>query len=259
MAANDGHPPSYQRFPRDLIASLDGETDDFKLRYSYALDRSWDEHAYGVGSFADWCRWGLLGTPDESHPLGTLQAAYREALGRHTVAAPDGTIVQLRMARDRYDMAMRHRAAVESGKKRLRKRKGDNTSKAPSRHPVATLQPASPLASASASAVASATASGGEPKTGAARPAFTIPTLAEVEAYCLVRAAEGRRQVDPQAWFDHYTANGWRVGKNPMRDWRAAVRTWERGEYPSRGRPAGNGKMTGAQILAFAKTQEVKP
>lgn len=52
---------------------------------------------------------------------------------------------------------------------------------------------------------------------------FTPPTLAEVTAYC----AERGGLVDPQAWIDHYTANGWRVGKNPMRDWRAAVRTWE--------------------------------
>ena len=34
--------------------------------------------------------------------------------------------------------------------------------------------------------------------------------------------------MDPQAWLDHYTANGWRVGRNAMKDWRAAVRTWER-------------------------------
>ena len=53
---------------------------------------------------------------------------------------------------------------------------------------------------------------------------FTKPTLQEVEEYCLER----NRGVDPQKWYDHYTANGWRVGRNPMRDWRAAVRTWER-------------------------------
>ena len=29
-------------------------------------------------------------------------------------------------------------------------------------------------------------------------------------------------------FVDYYTANGWKVGKNPMKDWRAAVRTWER-------------------------------
>jgi len=53
---------------------------------------------------------------------------------------------------------------------------------------------------------------------------FTKPTLAEVQAYC----AERGNTVDPQKFVDYYESNGWKVGKNPMRDWRAAVRTWER-------------------------------
>lgn len=50
------------------------------------------------------------------------------------------------------------------------------------------------------------------------------PTLEEITAYCRERG----NNVDPQKWLDHYTANGWKVGKNAMKDWRAAVRTWER-------------------------------
>ena len=53
---------------------------------------------------------------------------------------------------------------------------------------------------------------------------FTKPTLEEVTAYCLERG----KGVDAQKWFDYYSANGWKVGKNPMKDWKAAVRTWER-------------------------------
>lgn len=53
---------------------------------------------------------------------------------------------------------------------------------------------------------------------------FAKPTLEEVKAYCLERG----KGVDPQKWFDYYSANGWKVGKNPMKDWKAAVRTWER-------------------------------
>jgi hypothetical protein len=36
--------------------------------------------------------------------------------------------------------------------------------------------------------------------------------------------------VEAQRFVDYYTANGWRVGKNPMKDWRATVRTWEKHE-----------------------------
>lgn len=50
------------------------------------------------------------------------------------------------------------------------------------------------------------------------------PTLDEVKAYCNERG----NSVDPERFIDYYTANGWKVGKNPMKDWKAAVRTWER-------------------------------
>lgn len=53
---------------------------------------------------------------------------------------------------------------------------------------------------------------------------FTKPTLEEVQAYCYERG----KGVDAQKWYDYYSANGWKVGKNPMKDWKAAVRTWER-------------------------------
>jgi hypothetical protein len=53
---------------------------------------------------------------------------------------------------------------------------------------------------------------------------FQKPTLEEVTAYC----KERQNQVDPQLWIDHYSSNGWKVGRNPMKDWRAAVRTWEK-------------------------------
>lgn len=61
---------------------------------------------------------------------------------------------------------------------------------------------------------------------------FQRPELEEVAEYC----AERGNSVDPQAFMDFYTSNGWKVGKNPMKDWRAAVRTWER-EDRARGQP----------------------
>ena len=52
---------------------------------------------------------------------------------------------------------------------------------------------------------------------------FTPPSVKEVEAYC----AERRNSVDPQRFVDFYASKGWKVGSNTMKDWRAAVRTWE--------------------------------
>lgn len=65
----------------------------------------------------------------------------------------------------------------------------------------------------------------GKPPT---RPHFSQPTLDDVAGYC----AERGNQIDPQRFVDYYTANGWRVGKNPMRNWKAAVRNWERRAAP---------------------------
>ena len=61
-------------------------------------------------------------------------------------------------------------------------------------------------------------------KNGKKRKTFAPPSVEEVAAYCRERG----NQVTPERFVDHYTANGWRVGgKAPMKDWRAAVRTWE--------------------------------
>lgn len=60
------------------------------------------------------------------------------------------------------------------------------------------------------------------PKTTTKR--FIKPSLEEVKAYCLER----NNAIDPEQFIDYYECNGWKVGKNPMKDWKAAVRTWER-------------------------------
>ena len=55
---------------------------------------------------------------------------------------------------------------------------------------------------------------------------FSPPSLEDIQDYCLER----RNHVDPEKFFDYYTSNGWKVGKNQMKDWRATVRRWERSE-----------------------------
>lgn len=51
---------------------------------------------------------------------------------------------------------------------------------------------------------------------------FHKPNLLEIRAYC----SEHNYCVNPEAFFNYYESNGWKVGKNPMKDWKAAVRTW---------------------------------
>lgn len=53
---------------------------------------------------------------------------------------------------------------------------------------------------------------------------FYPPTIDEVKQYC----EERKNNIDPMAFIDFYSSKGWMIGKNRMKDWKAAVRTWER-------------------------------
>jgi len=60
---------------------------------------------------------------------------------------------------------------------------------------------------------------------------FTPPSLEEVTAYCLERA----NGINARQFIDYYAMRGWKAGSNDMRDWRAAVRSWENRErYPKK-------------------------
>ena len=61
------------------------------------------------------------------------------------------------------------------------------------------------------------------------RHRFTPPSVDEVRSYC----TEKGFTVDPQRFVDYYTSNGWKVGKNPMKDWKAALRNWNGKEQPN--------------------------
>lgn len=56
---------------------------------------------------------------------------------------------------------------------------------------------------------------------------FAPPSILEVSVYC----KERKNQVNPNKWHDYYTARGWMVGKSKMKDWKAAVRTWENNDF----------------------------
>lgn len=73
---------------------------------------------------------------------------------------------------------------------------------------------------------------------------FVKPTVEEIKTYC----AERNNQIDAEHFYDHYESNGWKVGKTPMKDWKATVRNWERNGY------SGSKKQT--QTCGNNKSQE---
>ena len=52
---------------------------------------------------------------------------------------------------------------------------------------------------------------------------FIKPTIEEIKKYCLER----KNSINPSQFFDYYESKGWLIGKNQMKDWKAAIRTWE--------------------------------
>lgn len=56
---------------------------------------------------------------------------------------------------------------------------------------------------------------------------FVKPTINEIQDYCIER----NNNVNAEHFFDYYESNGWKVGKNSMKNWQAAVRTWEKNSY----------------------------
>lgn len=56
------------------------------------------------------------------------------------------------------------------------------------------------------------------------RPRFIPPTVDQVREYCIGQGYH----IDPALFVDFYETRGWTAGRGKMRDWKAAVRTWER-------------------------------
>lgn len=74
---------------------------------------------------------------------------------------------------------------------------------------------------------------------------FIKPSLEEVNSYCLER----NNKVDAQRFIDYYEANGWKVGRNSMKDWKAAIRTWEKNE----------GSFSNKRVIKQEKSKEELP
>jgi len=68
---------------------------------------------------------------------------------------------------------------------------------------------------------------------GTGRTRFAPPSVEEVAEYCRERG----NAVDPAQFVDFYASKGWKVGREPMKDWKAAVRTWEQRDKKPAGKP----------------------
>lgn len=74
------------------------------------------------------------------------------------------------------------------------------------------------------------------------RKRFEKPTLSQITQYCLER----NNNVNAEQFYDYYESNGWKVGKNSMKDWKAAIRTWEKNNY---NKPAKSNKQNAIDVV----------
>lgn len=81
---------------------------------------------------------------------------------------------------------------------------------------------------------------------------FKKPTVEEIAEYCKIR----NNGIDAQHFYDHYESVGWVVGKSPMKDWQATIRTWERNNYNKNGR--GNNKLSDQSKWCQSTEQELE-
>ena len=81
---------------------------------------------------------------------------------------------------------------------------------------------------------------------------FIPPTVEQVAEYVATRTTK----IDPEKFVNHYQSNGWMVGKTKMKDWKAAVRTWERNERDWNERKKGNdnGQNSGLDSALFGRS-----
>lgn len=81
-------------------------------------------------------------------------------------------------------------------------------------------------------------------------PRFVPPSVDDVRTYCEQR----RNGVDPEHFVNFYASKGWKVGNSPMKDWKAAVRTWE--QRDGRGPGTADKPKTNNPFLAMALEME---
>ena len=85
-----------------------------------------------------------------------------------------------------------------------------------------------------------------------ARARFVKPSVEEVATYC----REKGYGIDAQHFVDYYDSNGWKVGKNPMQDWKAAVRNWARGEGKGKQQDTKTTKPSAISMAAIQRMLE---
>jgi len=218
-----GKNPAFQFYPSDWTRDLDDQDLEVEGAWIRICCRLWWSEKRGEASkpLQEWAR--ILRKSERK-----TKEIFQILLDKHIASGSvldnqNITIISRRMVRDFEISELRKRVGKLGGNPGLKKIQNNLDNQNASKSASLLLQ--SSTSKKDIPPIIPLEGDGGlknENQKGAGSP-FVKPTLDEIRAYC----AERGNTVDPQTWLDHYTSNGWKVGKNKMVDWRAAVRTWE--------------------------------
>jgi hypothetical protein len=85
--------------------------------------------------------------------------------------------------------------------------------------------------------------------------AFSPPSIQDVEDYTSTRSTP----IDSERFVDFYQSKGWLIGKNKMKDWKAAVRNWERGNGENRAKTGSTGNQRRLSATERVKQRRYGP
>jgi hypothetical protein len=212
-----GKNPAFQFYPSDWTRDMEEHPLEIEGAWIRILCRLWWSDTPGqlTKSLTSWSRSLRI---HHNTLLKTLRYIGDKGIGKVEIEGDVITVVNRRMVRDHEIRVLRSKAGTLGGNPNFEKGKGnpyykkDNISKIDN-------QKITPSSSSSSSTTKNNKHGG----TGIFHP----PDLESVTAYCLER----NNSVDSERWHNYYSSNGWKVGKNPMKDWKAAVRTWEKSDF----------------------------
>ena len=56
---------------------------------------------------------------------------------------------------------------------------------------------------------------------------FQKPSIEDIQEYCIER----KNNIEPESFFNYYESKGWKVGRSPMKSWKASIITWEKNNF----------------------------
>jgi hypothetical protein len=233
-----GKNPAFQFYPSDWTRDLDDQDIEVEGAWIRICCRLWWSETKGKATKPLW-EWARILRKTKKKTRDILEILIRKGISSGDVLDNQNiTIISRRMVRDFEISQIRKDVGKLGGNPNLMKHKTTLDNQTDNQKPT-------PSSSSSSSTTNHKEEEEDSPpffpEEKEPQKKKTIPpSIDDVKAYC----RERKNNIDPEGWMAFYNSNGWMVGKNKMRDWKAAIITWEKrgGNGDGRGKPDGQGR-----------------